>query len=106
MSGFILLIRNHALINNYCIICFKINLEVKILKKIIVALLVLSVALIGIGFVAAASDVDNVHGYGDNGHGLNPEPHFGPCLPHDDPSRPYINPNPFDQHFPQPGHQF
>ena len=76
------------------------------MKRIIVALLVLSVALVGMSFVAASSDVDNVHNYADNGHGLNSEPGFGPWLPHDNPFGPYIHPTPFDQHYPQPGPNF
>lgn len=57
------------------------------MKKVIVALLVLSVALVGMSFIAASSDVD-----GGNNHDGGNKIDF-----HND------DVNPFEPHFPGPG---
>ncbi len=61
-----LIIREHALIKKLMYCYYKL-VEVIIMKKIIVALLVLSVALIGISFVAASSGVNSLHSHSDDG---------------------------------------
>ena len=77
------------------------------MKKIIIALLVLSVALIGMSFVAASSDVGGVNNHADGGNGIDFHNDVNPFEPHF-PSGPTLNPepNPHDPFHPQPIHQF